>query len=331
MPIAPIRKAVLTDPIRKSAITTSTLASGGILSREQFNAFINMVWEYSRFLDTIRTVTVTNKSGEIDKLGYGAPISRGATEATAFTATKQPTFSKVLYDCLKLASAYDISTETEEDNIEGAQIRNTIMTAFSTQVAIDHTDLAINGDSSLEGTDDYSMLRKVNDGLHILTTLAPNYIDANGKGISLKLLRDGLNKLPEKYRGRLEGRLKWFIPTNPLTDMMYELGSRATTGGDSVYSQAPRLAPFGIGINEEPMFPKDLTIGTAATDGTFILLSDPNNLIWFIRRRLAMHFLFQPRSDLTEVTAYSRTDFQIEDINALVKIRSVSADASTAY
>jgi len=327
-----IKKAALIDPIRKSAITAGTsLQSGGILSREQFDAFISMVWEYSNFLDTIRTVTVTNKSGEIDKLGYSAPITRGATEATTFTDTQQPTFSKILYDCIKAASAYDISTETEEDNIEGPQIRNTLMNAFTTQLSIDHTDLAINGDSSLVGTDNYSMLRKLNDGLHILTTVAPNYVDANGKGISLKLLRDGLNQLPEKYRARLEGRLKWFIPINPLTDLLYEVGVRETPGGDAVYNSNPKLSPFGIGILGQAMFPKDLTIGTAATDGTFILLSDPNNLIWFIRRKIQMYFEFKARDDLTQVTAYSRTDFQIEDINALVKIKSVSCDASSAY
>jgi hypothetical protein len=274
---------------------------------------------------------VTNKSGQIDKLDFASPISRAATEATAFTDTRQPSFSKVLYDCVKTVSAYDLSTDAEEDNIEGAAFRQTVLNAFMERLGLDWADLSINGDDSLGGVDATSLLRKSNDGLHILTTLAPNYVDANGLGISLKLLKEGLNKMPERYRGRLAGNLKWFIGSNPYTDFVYELGSRATVGGDAVYGGMPVVKPFGIAMEECPMFPKDLTIGTAATDGFFIILTDPRNLLWIVRRKIQVHFFFQARSDLTEVTAYTSPDFQIENIDALVKIKSLSVDASASY
>lgn len=134
------KKAALIDPIRKSAITAGTsLQSGGILSREQFDAFMVLVWEYSNFLNTIRTVTVTNKSGEIDKLGYSAPITRGANEIP-FTDTKQPTFSKVLYDCVKGLLLTIFQLRLKRTTLK-AHRSNTIMNAFTSQVAIDHTDL----------------------------------------------------------------------------------------------------------------------------------------------------------------------------------------------
>lgn len=321
-------KAVL----KKAAITSGTsLQNGGLLNRAQQNQFVNLTTNYSRFLQLIRVMMVTNKSGQIDKLDFASPISRAATEAAAYTDTRQPTFSKVLYDCVKMVSAYDLSTDAEEDNIEGAAFRQTVLNAFMERLGLDWADLAINGDSSLGGSDVTSLLRKTNDGLHILTALAPNYVDANGLGVSLKLFKEGLNKMPERYRGRLAGSMKWFIGSNPYTDFMYEMGTRATAGGDSVYGTAPVLKPFGIAMEEIPMFPKDLTIGTAATDGSFIILTDPRNLMWIVRRSIQVHFFFQARSDLTEVTAYTSPDFLIENLDALVKIKSLSVDASTSY
>ena len=317
--------------LKKAAIQTSDLASGGLLNRGQFNTFVNLVRNYSRILDIVRIVPVDNTSGQIDKLDLASPVTRKATEATAYTSTQTPTFAKVNYDCVKLACAYDLSTESEEDNIERKNFRNTVMQAFAERIGIDQSDLLVNGDESLGGTDASSMLRKANDGLSVKSILCPNYLDANGLGISLKLLKDGLNKMPVRYKGGLRKSLRWIIASNPYEDFVYEYGNRATSGGDSVYSSAPDLRPFGIPFEECPVVPVDQTIGTAATDGTFITLTDPRNLVWVVRRKVTMHTEFQPRSDITEMTIYLRVDFVIEDLNAMVKIKGVSADVSSAY
>ena len=319
------------EVLKKAAITTTTITSGGLLNRQQFNAFVNLVQDYSRFLKLIRTIPINHPSGQIDKIDHTLPVTKKTSgEATTESTTIQPTFSKVNYDTVKLVSAYDVSTETEEDNIEGKKISTTIMNSFTNQIATDMSDLAINGDTSLGGTDRTSLLRKANQGLHVLTVTCPNILDANGLGVSLKLFKDALNKMPVRYKGRLRKSLKWFIASNPYEDLVYEYGNRATAGGDSIYTGTVNLKPFGIPLEECPLFPVDLTIGTAQTDGSFIILTDPRNLIWFLQRKLAIHFDFQARKDLTEVTMYTRTDFNIENINALVKVRSISADA-TAY
>lgn len=319
------------EVLTKAAITTNTLGGGGILNRQQTNRFINLVTNYQRFLSLVRTVPINHPSGELDKLDIASPVTRKATENNTETTTSQPSFTKVNYDTVKTVSCFDISMESEEDSIEGAAFRNTLMRAFTDRVSIDMADLAINGDSSLGGTDVTSLLRKSYDGLHIKTILCPNILDGNGLGVSLKMFKDGLNKFPVRYKARLRPSLRWFIGSNPKEDFDYAYGNRSTPGGDTAWKSAPMLAPFGIPLEECPLFPTDLTIGTAATDGTFIILSDPRNFMWFVQRRIKIHMEYQPRSDTTEVTIYMRTDFEIENLNAITKIRSVSADASSDY
>jgi len=317
--------------LRKAAISTTSLADGGALNRQQANAIINLVSDYSRFLSIIQVRPIGFNSGQIDKLDIGSPVTRKSDEDTEMTVTSKPTFSKVNYDTVKTVSAYDITMEAEEDNIEGAAFSNKVLNAFTERISIDMSDLAISGDASLGGSDVTSLLRKTYDGLHVKTVLAPNILDGNGLGVSLKMFKDGLNKMPVRYQGRLKDRLKWFIASNPHNDFVYEFGARATAGGDTVYTTSPILRPMGIPLEECPLFPVDLTVGTAATDGTFILLSDPKNLIWFVQRNIKIHFEYQPRKDITEATMWMRTDFEIENLNSLVKIRSVSADAGAAY
>ena len=319
------------DVMSKAAMTTTTLGDGGLLLRQQANRFINLVTSYQNFLNVIRTVPVNHPKGEIDKIDLTTPVTRKATENTNETTTSQAAFSKVQYDTVKTVTCFDISMEAEEDSIEGKAFRNTLMKVFTDRVGTDMAMLAIEGDSSLGGSDAASLLLKSYNGAHVLTASCPNILDANGLGVSLKLFKDGLNKLPVRYKGRLRPSLRWFIAPNPKEDFDYAYGNRATSGGDTVFTQAPNLAPFGIPLEECPLIPVDLTIGTAATDGSFLMLSAPSNFMWFVQRRIQIHFEFQPRSDTTEVTIYMRTAFQIEDLNAMVKVRGVSADAATAY
>lgn len=315
----------------KAAMTTTTLAGGGLLLRQQANKFINLVAAYQNFLNVIRTIPINHAKGEIDKIDLTTPVTRKATENNTESTTSQAAFSKIQYDTTKTVTTFDVSMEAEEDSIEGKAFRNTLMRVFTDRVGTDMAMLSIEGDASLGGSDVTSLLLKTYNGAHVLTTSCPNILDANGLGVSLKMFKDGLNKLPVRYKGRIRGLLRWFIASNPKEDFDYVFGNRATTGGDTVFKEAPRLAPFGIPMEECPLIPVDLTIGTAATDGTFLWLANPSNFMWFVQRKITIHFEFKPRKDTTEVTIYMRTAFQIEDLNSIVKVRGVSADAATNY
>ena len=290
-----------------------------------------MVTDYSRFLKLIRVVPKKAPKGQIDKLDLANPITTKASEAQDTGTTQEPQESVVNYDMVKSRSQFDISTEYLEDNIEGGEIQSTLTTMFRDRFSLDHADLAVNGDEGLSANDAVSNLRKINDGMHVQTILCPNILDAGGLGVSLKLFKDALNKFPVRYKARLRPSLRFMLASNPYEDFSYFFGNRQTQGGDSVFKQDPQLTPLGIKLEEVPEFPVDLSIGTAAADGSFMVLTDPRNFIWFIQRKIEIFFEKKYRRDVIEATMFARTDFAIENLDACVKVRSLSSDAGGAY
>ena len=322
------------DVIQKAAYTSSgdLTTGGGILNRQQMDQFILLLSNHASFASAIKLKRVNHPKGQIDRLDLSSPVTRKAvSEASENTDTRKPTNSNVQYDTVKTASLIDITTEVEEDNIEGKGIRQTIMELFARRIAIDQDQLLIQGDDSLVGSDVTTLLLQAYDGLNVQSTSCPNYLDANGLGVSLKLFKDGLAKLPTQFKRMDRSMFRFWIAPNPKEDLEYIFGSRLTSGGDNAFTKMVELAPFGIPLEPTTNIPTNQSIGTAATDGTFVILTDPDNMIFVVQREMQIHFEFRPRKDLTEVTIYLRTAFCIEDLNRMVKIRSVSADASGAY
>lgn len=331
-----LERGVITQ---KSAMTTADLQSSG-LKNEDAERFINSVVGESVLLSNIRVHRTDSPSGDISKLNFTGPVTQKATEATTFTDTSKPVNTTVSYVTKKTVSAIDISGEVTEDNIEGQGGRQTIMDAMTTKIANDMETLAIEGDDSIAGTSAIEKLLKTNDGFHIQTASGSgaHLVSAAGRRASMLFLMGMLRNLPTKYRKNLD-RLRWIMSSNVALDLQQELAALnpgyALGNGGALADQLkvsgglPKL--HGIMPLVVPLLPEDLTLdGTAGDTGSFIWLTDPNNLIYVVQRDMTIEWERVARKDAWEATVHMRTDFIIEEIDAVVKGVNVNTNTAAA-
>ena len=109
---------------KANEVTTSVVggASGGLLNAEQANRFLDFVVDQSVLMQNSRVVRMRASSMEIDKLSVGTRLMQKATEATDDGSNAAVTFSKVSLSSVQLRLYWEISTESLEDNIEGASL-----------------------------------------------------------------------------------------------------------------------------------------------------------------------------------------------------------------
>lgn len=131
-------------------VTTSVVnsASGGLLKPEQSNRFLDFVVDQSNLMKNARVVRMRTPQMEIDKLSVGTRLLAKATEASDTGANAPVTFSKVSLSSVKLRLDWELSTESLEDNIEGASLEDHIAQVMARQTANDMDDLLINGNTS---------------------------------------------------------------------------------------------------------------------------------------------------------------------------------------
>lgn len=328
-----LRQIGSVEHVSKAAqpIDTTAFQTSG-LGKEMADAFIDQVVDESALLKAVRVWRTNRPSGEISKLDIVGYVTEKATENMTSTETRRPTNTTLEYTNKKRRSQWDITGEVEEDNIEGNGYRQTLMNMFTKAIANDSETLAIEGDESQAGTDDYSRLVKTNDGYHVQTTAADgtNIVNAGAKRVSWKLLKKMLRTLPTKYRTPAAmSQLRWIMSSNVVLDLQEEAEERQTGLGDMMYVGG-ELKPLRIPILEVPLLPENLAVTGTDSTGTFIWLTAPQNLIWVIQRALRFHVEEVPRYDRLEVTAFMRDDFLVQTPEAVVKATNIVVDEAVA-
>jgi len=318
----------------KAAIDDTTLPNS-VLNRQQANRFIDLVVNTSVLLKKVRVVRVDHPKGDINKLDLGSIVTQGAGATTTAT-TRTPTERVVEYDMEKYRSAFDIKTDFLEDNIEGANARDTLLNMFTKRIATDTEIAAIQGDEALSVGDlesDTNNLLGVNDGwLKLLDANVPaaQQVDAGGKAASKTLYYAMKRKIPTKYRVAMPDYV-WLVSPAVKDKWMLDWSTRQTVGGDDVQATGMCPGPWGIPMLEVPLMPENLTYGTAGTDGTQIWLTPLQNLIYFVQRNITIEFDRRPRGDVWEVTVHFRCDFQVENPDLVVTAENVAIGSATDY
>lgn len=303
------------------------------LSNEDADRFIVQVVNESVLLQNIRVHRTANPSGDLTKLNVTGPVTEKATENTDSGNTYKPANSSVSFATAKTRSALDITGEVQEDTIEGSGARATILDAIVRQVSNDMEQLAIEGDDSITGTTAEERLLKTNDGWHVQTGAGSgaHRVDAGGLRASYALITEMWRNMPTKWR-RDRAKLRWIISPNVETDLITEWASRSTDLGDSQRMTGALPKIHGVDFMVVPLLPEDLAItGTAGSTGTFIWLCDPQNFIYVVQRAITIEWEREPRKDADECTIHMRTDFIIEEEDAIVKAYGVNTDTGVAY
>ena len=315
--------------------TASENGNGGLLNPEQSARFLDYMFDATVIGKVARTVRMKADTTEIDRMSIGEKLVKLATEAENTGANAPVTFSKISLTTKKLRMDWELSTESLEDNIEGADLEDHIARMMATQAGNDIEDVILNGDTSLTG----DALYKSFDGAVKKAKAYGHVVDAGGAGISRAVFNSALKALPRKYKQRRTD-LRFLSGSNLIQDYLYSTsqniqnvnpqdiasgiirGDVPVVGGPAGY-----VAPyaFGIPIVEVPLLPETQAgdySGHAGSHGD-VHLTFPNNIVIGIKRDVTVYRFFWPRKDSIEYTMYTRVGVQIEQADAWVVVKNV--------
>jgi len=309
--------------------------NGGLLNPEQSARFLDYMFDATVIGKVARTVRLKADTAEIDRMSIGEKLMRLASEGENTGENSAVTFSKISLTTKKLRMDWELSTESLEDNIEGADLEDHIARLMATQAGNDIEDVILNGNTALSG----DALYKSFDGVVKKAKASGRVVDANGAGVSREVFNKALKAMPRKYKQR-RGDLRFLAGSNLIQDFLYanSIGTNQTIPQDIASSvirggvaplggPAGYVAPFafGIPIVEVPLLPETQAGDYSGQTGSHgdIHLTFPNNVVIGIKRDVTVYRFFWPRKDSIEYTMYTRVGVQIEQADAWVVVKNV--------
>ena len=309
--------------------------NGGLLNPEQSARFLDYMFDATVIGKVARTVRMKSDTAEIDRMSVGEKLMKLATEADNTAVNSGVTFSKISLTTKKLRMDWELSTESLEDNIEGADLEDHIARLMATQAGNDIEDVILNGDTSLTG----DALYKSFDGVVKKAKASGRVVDAAGAEVSREVFNKALKAMPRKYKQR-RADLRFLAGSNLIQDFLYKnsIGTNQTIPQDIASSvirggvaplggPAGYVAPFafGIPIIEVPLLSETQTGTHSGASGSHgdIHLSFPNNVVIGVKRDVTVYRFFWPRKDSIEYTMYTRVGVQIEQADAWVVVKNV--------
>ena len=313
----------------------SESGNGGLLNAEQSARFLDYIFDATVIGKVARTVRMKADTTEIDRMSVGEKLMKLATEADDTATNGAVTFSKISLSTKKLRMDWELSTESLEDNIEGADLEDHIARLMATQAGNDIEDVVLNGDTSLSSDNLYKSF----NGVVKKAKTSGRVVDAAGAAVSRAVFNSALKAMPRKYKQR-RGDLRFLAGSNLIQDFLYanSIGTNQTIPQDIASSvirgavaplggPAGYVAPFafGIPIIEVPLLNETQTGDYSAATGSHgdIHLSFPNNVVIGIKRDVTVYRFFWPRKDSVEYTMYTRVGVQIEQADAWVVVKNV--------
>ena len=115
--------------------------NGGLLNPEQSARFLDYMFDATVIGKVARTVRMKSDTAEIDRMSVGEKLMKLATEADNTAINSGVTFSKISLTTKKLRMDWELSTESLEDNIEGADLEDHIARLMATQAGNDIEDV----------------------------------------------------------------------------------------------------------------------------------------------------------------------------------------------
>jgi hypothetical protein len=180
---------------------------------------------------------------------------------------------------------FEITYDVFEDNIMGENLEDEIIKLFASQIATDHEELYIMGDTA--SADTYLALL---DGWRKIAKTDGHLYEHGGAGVSTDVLGELLDRLPQKFYRDYQD-LRFYA--SPKFEHAYKrlLGQRPTPVGDKFLLSEAQASYAGIPVVRVPVIPSNLTEdigGTPHTDLTFVILTPRRNLITGIHREMTL-------------------------------------------
>ena len=294
---------LMDQPLEKQErfLGSNLFSTGGQLSPETADAFLDFVIEQQVTLKRIVLVRMNAPQGHTDELRVSTRALRKATEGVAQAVADSVTTARRTLTTVEKILAEDITMTLLEDAIERAGTEGHIARIIAIAFGNDCNDLAWNGDES--SSDPFV---SINDGFLVLlqnsqdSIITDEDLSSSPPTTNRGVLQRMLQAMPDKFLGRTD-HAYWNSVTfgQKYAD---EVATRETQLGDTVLLQGfPALRHFGIPLISETH------IFSAAQR---IILTPWTNLFWGVQRVMRIDSEFKPRKRLVEYTLTTRSDFE---------------------
>lgn len=285
------------DSLISKAIETS---SGGQMSAEQLDTFIDTVVEQSEILMEMDVITgIESSEYQMDTLGLASRIMAKGVEGTAPSVT-DATIGRRTLNPTEVIIAFDITKRFLMRNIARDNADAQINALFAKQYKNDLVDLIFNGDKDsgnafIQIIDGYIDRAKADADTHKDDTVSSN-------DSMLDIFDAMIDALPNKWLNEEE----LFFVVSPKNQKRYqrELKARATSLGDAMIVGKPETYHEGIKIMKAAAFP----------DAEF-LLTPRKNLTVGIGQEMNVDYFWNARKRVREytTTGYVDANYKISD------------------
>lgn len=248
--------------IIEKTFDSAKFLTGGNLNPIQQDQFVAYVKKFSVLLGMVRFINMPNPKYDIDKMHISEPVTVSVDETIDPADRGSGVFNQVQLVAQKVRSAWDITTEALQNNIERAGFEDHLMETMTERIATDLELLAIQGDDSLTGSDPTERLLKRLDGWDIQSEGA-HIVDADGDEVSKNLFAAMIRAMPKQFKQ--DPGIKFLVSDTLANDWMNLLAERGYAIGDAAL-QGNGISPFGKPMVMVPLIPDDKAISiTAAT------------------------------------------------------------------
>lgn len=301
--------------LEKADLALGELTSGGgVLQPEQAKQFMRILIDQSVLLPMARVKPMSSPKALIEKIRFASRVLRAGQSAQALPLAdrSKPELTKVELDAKLYKAEVKIPDEVLEDNIERAQMRQTIMELMAERISLDVDELLANGDT---GSADAFLATM--DGIRAQAT--SNTVAAGGVATNKEIFRDMLKTMPSEFL-RMKDKMAFLTSVNSLQDYRNSLGDRGTDLGDIFLEKDRGIFYQGVPVKDVPVMPEDLGGGSNETE---MLLLDPKNVVVGMHRKITIKTDEDISEGVIKIVATMRMDMKYAHEPAVVKATGV--------
>lgn len=286
--------------LMKNAITSggtmTGTGKGGRLNPEQARRFISYMTENTALLKDTRLEAMSAPEKQLDFLLIGSRLLRKATEALGSDELAGVSITRKELRSVKVRLAADITTEFEEDNIEGVSGRDRVARELAQQFGNDIADLMLNGDTAATG--DGASFLSIGDGIikQAKTSTDTHKYKLSGTDYKGAIFPGMLELMPNQFK-RDRRNMRFYCSSSVLDRYILSITTRETALGDETLTTGRYDKFLGIQVFPVEYMPDDV-----------IILTHKDNLVSGVQRDMKVLSQYNQRKDLTEYTMYMRLD-----------------------
>lgn len=309
--------------LEKASLALADIAgSNGILQTAQAQRFIKLLVKESKVMGMATVTPLRAPKQLVNKTRFTSRVLRRGQEGTALAEgdRSKPAFTYVEHDAALFKAEVRITDEVLEDNIEGDQLRQTVMSTLAERIASDMDEVIVQGDTT--SLDDYLAAF---DGL--LAGATSNVVNAGDTILNKSILRDMLKTMPSEWL-RNKGAMRFLTSVDAELDYRDSLSDRMTNLGDqalaAVGSETAVVGYSGVPVIDIPLFPENIGTGSHCTS---VILTDPKNIDVGIWRKIKIETDKDISAGVLVVVATMRFDVVYQEELAVVKATNVQVSA----